>query len=181
MSETPSVDIMNQDQHLEAQAEHGVKSFDNPMDLIKAFENSEKFKSFIQEREKNIKSEDERRDFEDLFRGTDTYKFQLWDFFGTHRLNYKPEIYSEDFNFKVQLYWQFTLGFERRTAYGDANVEDIEHERSRLHARAAEQLMKDFNFNNFTIARILVQFLSINEGFDVIDPDRDVRRRMIGR
>ena len=165
---------------LPQEQEDEMRYFENPVELLEDFEQTNEVKDYLVNREKGIRKRSEKKEVERLLKGTDEYKIKLWKFFDKNKLRWNPAFYSVDFQQRIEAYWAKIRGQELREKYyryGD--VEQMEAERVRLHARAAEQLMEDFGIENFSVARIIVQFLSIDQGFDVIDPDRDVRRRQI--
>jgi len=147
---------------------------DNPEEYLKKFENSEIFNEIKKTREKKGLKFDI-----DAVRETDQYKQGFWNFFvqGNH-LQFNPENHSDEFKEALNSYWVFlrsTNQKERLMRLGD--VQEVDKERSRLHNNASRALLSEGKVPNRSVARLFVHFMSISEGLDRIDRERDERRR----
>lgn len=164
----------------------------NPGNLLTAFERSGPLKNFIKDRMRSLpafkgrkRSEISREEISqelEYARETDGYKNLLMRYFQTESnpLRYNPSEYSKEFIDEIEDYWKFIV-YERKVSdkYGPEARHENDLERSRRHMRAARQLCKDGLTPNDKVARIIVHFLSIDQGYDDLDFLRDENRRAL--
>lgn len=164
----------------------------DPANLLADFERSKPLKSFMKDRIHSLPAFKGRKRSEimdeeiqtevEFVRETDGYKNLLMHYFQMegNPLRYDPAKYTKEFIDEIEDYWAFIV-YERRVA--DNHGPEVKHEndleRSRRHMRAARQLCKDGMAPNDKVARLIVHFLSIDQGYDDLDFYRDENRRAL--
>lgn len=155
--------------------------FINPNEFLRAFRQSSEYQRSRARRIKEARKRNPRlsqKAIESSFCDVDQYKQLLFDYFHQHHLNYDETQYSEAFNAALQKYWESTLSYQRILGHNpsDAYLQAVELDRVAKHLHAAEELVKNDQAPNDRIGRVLVHFLTVSEGIDNFDPDRDIRR-----
>ena len=167
-----------------SESENG--DFTDPGKYIEVFNESNEYKNAFQLRLKELKadnfdsmSEERKSAVLDHFVGCELWKNALWLFWNKHKLRYKKEQLPSKFNTALGEYWKQIKETEKVEAEGDTDqykIKQFDNVRIKLHREAAEKLMEDGIVNNLTLGRFIVHFLSIDQGVDVPDPDRDEKR-----
>lgn len=167
-----------------SQPEQIEKSTD-PVQYLNDFHNSEEYKQTLNKRIDRIKKEHpetSKADIEESFRdSTEEYKQTLWEYYRQHPLSYDANSYDEKFNQILKNYWnkkKFVnqMRADPTSAAKQADFIRADHEMMLAHLRTANELMEEGKAPDITTGRMLVQFLSIDQGIDVADPDRDIKR-----
>lgn len=159
--------------------------FTNPKEFINAMDTTPSFRKALATRVREIKAVNKGQNIDEddllhFFRQTDGYKTILWKFLADNPLKYDEKQYTTDFVYDLDDYWTFVRGMKQKERYQRfGSVEEVEKERSMRHLRAARQLVEDDMVENEKIGRLIVHFLSIDQGYDHVDFERDERRRAI--
>ncbi|TSC92530.1 MAG: hypothetical protein CEN91_418, partial [Candidatus Berkelbacteria bacterium Licking1014_85] len=156
----------------------------SPADYIAEFEKSPEYLKALRNRlrEARLKNPQITKwEMQEAFEETENYKYLLGEWHAKgHELLFDPNIYSRNFLFKLQRYWDKIKESRAKEKYFDREeLMEIDREKIRLHIKAGEQLEADKMAPNFTIARMLVHLLTCNQGYDSYDPYRDENRREV--
>ncbi len=167
-----------------SQPEQIEKSTD-PVEFLNDFHNSKVYKRALSERITKIKKEhpeNSEADIEESFKSsTENYKRTLWEYYRQHPLSYDANSYGEKFNQTLEDYWNKKKFISQMKADPTSPAQQADfiradHDMMLAHLRAADELIQEGKAPDVTTGRMFVQFLSIDQGLDVIDPDRDIKR-----
>lgn len=159
----------------------------DPRIYLSEFEKNIDFQSTVTRRVDNFHEQhpNERLTEEDIISITDTlradkeYKNKLWDWQKDHPLPINYDVLPDDAKNAIYQYWS---DFEeirkaQREGYMTKDyIQNLDIKRSADHTDAAHALIKHGLAPNVTIGRLLIQFMSIDKGYDRVDRDRDERR-----
>ncbi len=154
-------------------------SFNNPADFLEAFKKSPEYASALNRRFEELNcpesDEDKRALIMQHFPGREDYKEALWLFREKFPLVFTPEVYSDEFIGRLEEYWSFIRDNMKEIGRSGKDLPGADSVRMSLHRQAAEQLAGE-GLCDFSTARLIVHFLSIDQGLDVPDPARDEKR-----
>ena len=167
--------------------ERGEDLTNDPKEYLMRFENEINFQdqvenrinSYINEHPDDSLSEEDKHDIEEALRNQE-YKDQLWSYWKEHPLHLDPAILPEGVVETVRDYWHKKDDVREDLAKGffNNNPDYAQDQNYELHARhnlAAKSLVDTGLAPDITIARVLVQFMSVAAGYDKEDPKRDER------
>lgn len=153
---------------------------------LDAFELSQYYKKALQQAvAERVKSGAKRDMVIKRFPDLEPYKRALWDYYRDgNRLSYNAASYNTSFISTIESYWAKTRAMmlrEKLQRLDPNTLEHLDHERSAAHTAAARQLVKMKQAPNENIGRLLVHFLSVDQGLDTPTPGRDEMRRQAYR
>lgn len=121
----------------------------------------------------------DKSDLQNTMRTDKAYKDSLWNWRGEHKISIEQFDLPEEATYAIYKYWRTIDDFRRDQRKDLISKEDIinyDIKRSADHTNAAQKLVENGLAPNITIGRMLIQFMSIEKGYDREDRDRDEKR-----
>lgn len=159
----------------------------NPTIYLNEFENSINFSEIVEDRLNKVRlehpleelSKTDIAEITDTLRSNKDYKDKLWNWQTAHNLPLNPANLPLELKEAIYEYWatiEKCRSLAEEGGMSKTEIINLDIKRSADHAVAAKK-MTDFGLApNLTVGRLLVQFMSIDAGYDRVDQGRDERR-----
>ena len=124
-------------------------------------------------------SSSDKTDLINTMRTDKFYKDSLWNWRENHKISIEQFDLPEEASNAIYKYWQTIENFQRDQRKDFLSKEDIinyDIKRSADHTFAAQKLVESGLAPNITVGRLLIQFMSIEKGYDKEDRGRDEKR-----
>lgn len=157
------------------------KDYTDPVDFLDGFHESPGYQDVLSSRRKEVRRKNPNatdREIEESFIEVEPYKQLLFQYYHQHPLLYNKKLYSEKTNVALDQYWKDTMSYHQILGENPSPtfLRAAEAKRSMDHLRAADELVQEEKAPDVRIGRVLVHFLTVSEGVDSFDPNRDARR-----
>lgn len=155
--------------------------YSDPREFLDSFRESLEYKSALTQRIKEVRARNPKapkKSIEGAFVDVETYKQLLFDYYHKNKLVYDPAIYAPETQEAIQTYWNSVMSYRETIGHNPtpAFLQAAEQNRIIKHLNAAEKMVQEGKAPDARIGRVLVHFLSVSEGLDDFDPDRDIKR-----
>jgi hypothetical protein len=179
MAETlspPQEGIGENQSTFEQEASQHVSDYLSEFERSINFNPDQRLQLYLAEHPDQEISDDDRKLFVDTLRTGEGYKQQLWLWRNEHRLEADVKHFPQPVRSLIYEYWATIDHIKNNRPTDKDEIRNLDLRRNLEHFAAAKELVNLGLAPNETIGRLLIHFISIEEGFDVIDPERDIRR-----